>query len=244
VLLKSDDFVRAAAQQKLHTVNSGDYSVAPDVASDFVRELYERGFVSRTAGRNIYDTIMSRSPHGMCPMCGYGEVRNLDHYLPKSSFPALCITVENLIPVCIDCNFRKNAVVADDERSLPFHPYFDLFDDVSWLKAQLIQGNVPVVRFAVDPPDAWTAVDRARVLNHFLMFDLGHRYSIQATRILGGIGRQLTSIGRALGSSGVHDHLQELADSFKADRINGFEGATYQAMADSHWLCEGGYGNL
>ena len=42
-----------------------------------------------------------------CPFCGIGTVSTLDHYLPKSKYPALAITPKNMIPACRDCNWER-----------------------------------------------------------------------------------------------------------------------------------------
>ena len=73
---------------------------------------------------------------GRCPICGSGKLKNLDHFLPKSKYPLLCVTPANLIPVCRDCNFDKKDEFNTDYYSIPFNPYFDIMED-TWLECDI-----------------------------------------------------------------------------------------------------------
>ena len=53
-----------------------------------------------------------------CPYCGFGEPRDLDHYLPRGSFGELAIYSKNLIPSCSPCNNAKRTVVPGDPQAL------------------------------------------------------------------------------------------------------------------------------
>jgi 5-methylcytosine-specific restriction endonuclease McrA len=46
-----------------------------------------------------------------CPYCGFGELKDLDHYLPRSIFGELAIYPNNLIPSCGPCNNAKRKIV-------------------------------------------------------------------------------------------------------------------------------------
>src|SRR5688572_9418671 len=43
-----------------------------------------------------------------CPYCGFGEIKDLDHHLPKTSYKAYAIYPKNLIPCCHPCNHKKH----------------------------------------------------------------------------------------------------------------------------------------
>lgn len=55
-----------------------------------------------------------------CPMCGFGEPSQLDHYMPKSQYQSLSLCRLNLVPVCSICNNKKR----DKEYHQFIHPYY------------------------------------------------------------------------------------------------------------------------
>ena len=60
----------------------------------------------------------------VCPYCqaSHIEFNNLDHFLPKTTFPILSIFEENLIPICVFCNGRS--IKGDVVPTIPiYHPY-------------------------------------------------------------------------------------------------------------------------
>lgn len=72
-----------------------------------------------------------RRKHGLnfCPACGEpGKPNTLDHYLPKTLYPHLCITPLNLFPMCDACQELKVTKTGDANNPRFFiHPYFDVF---------------------------------------------------------------------------------------------------------------------
>ena len=72
---------------KTHTIPTAD-NVGGVVSKAEMLDIYESKFVKGT-GRPYYDKYMSLPTNGKCPFCGIGTVSTLDHYLPKSKYPAL-----------------------------------------------------------------------------------------------------------------------------------------------------------
>lgn len=60
-----------------------------------------------------------------CPMCGSLHTANLDHLLPKSSYPEFAVFSLNLVPAC-SCNEKRNdTLVGANVGERVLHPYFD-----------------------------------------------------------------------------------------------------------------------
>ena len=92
---------------------------------EIINKIYEQKFAKeKSVGRKYYDIIMANA-NGRCPICGGGKLKNLDHFLPKSKYPLLCVTPLNLIPTCRDCNMEKRAVISNNYYEIPFHPYLE-----------------------------------------------------------------------------------------------------------------------
>lgn len=58
---------------------------------------------------------------------------------------------------------------------------------------------------------------------------------------LAGIRRQLTSLLQAGGKEPVRAYLACEAETRLADRLNGWEGVTYRALAEDDAFCAGGW---
>ena len=121
--------------------------------------------MSRASGaaRRVYDEILNAAPNSICPLCGIGIVRSLDHYLPQSKYPEYVVTPANLIPSCIDCNKAKFTRFPQQAAQQTIHPYFDNYTQETWLRAEVIEGEPPALRFYADGPGHWSSIDRERV---------------------------------------------------------------------------------
>jgi hypothetical protein len=60
---------------------------------ELASELYDKRLVAGSgSSRTAYDELRSSSV--ICPYCNFGEVYELDHFIPKSAFPEL-----NVLPI-------------------------------------------------------------------------------------------------------------------------------------------------
>lgn len=57
----------------------------------------------------------------VCPMCGFGEISQLDHQMPRSDYKSLSVCRLNLVPTCGVCNNKKRK----KESTTFIHPYYD-----------------------------------------------------------------------------------------------------------------------
>lgn len=101
-----------------------------------IKKVYTYKFAPQeSVGHDYYKAIMSNA-NGVCPICGGTKLKNLDHYLPKTKYPLLCVTPANLVPTCRDCNMDKKDIFEMDYYSIPFNPYFDVMKDV-WIECNV-----------------------------------------------------------------------------------------------------------
>ena len=126
--------------------------------------------------REYYDEIKLISPNNICPYCLRREVRNLDHFLPKTKYPSLSISDANLIPSCSDCNHDKL-----NSTKLYINYYFEEIDDVSYMKCYVDFGNEDInFRFELIKPPTWEDDKFNRLKNQFEDTDLLKFYVEQA----------------------------------------------------------------
>ncbi len=249
LLLAAGDVVEAAGERfrqsarrgAVHELSSAQFAVPSISATDAVRWVYENGMVGTRDGRAVYEQIMGGPVDERCPLCGQGVVRTLDHFLPKKMFPALCVDPLNLVPACADCNHAKGEGMPLNAETTPLHPYLDRIDQDSWLDARVVDSSPLWLDFFVSPPPQWDPVLIARTRHHFALFGLARLFAIQANRTVSSIRRQLTDLLHSSGSDAVRAYLREEAGTRLGDRLNGWEGVTYRALACDEAFCSGAF---
>ncbi|MFF3372630.1 HNH endonuclease [Streptomyces sp. NPDC002680] len=246
-LLKAADTVQkagqvlrdAAASRNLHDLDSKGFTVPEFAGGTFVAWAYGNG-MQTVEGRVIRDELMAAPPNERCPLCRQGTVRQLDHFMPKSLFPALCVDPLNLVPVCERCNLIKGNKRPDSAENTLLHPYLDRISHESWLDARTLHGSGTVqLRFFVSPPVSWDATLIARAKNHFTLFELGTRYAIEANRVISDITYGIDRQRKRGGARMVRDYLQEQAETRLAVDLNSCEGVTYRTLAADDFYCHG-----
>ena len=205
---------------------------------DLVR-LYAYHMVQREPGRNVYDRIMV-SADGRCPYCsGLGSPRNLDHYLPKSSFPQYSVLPSNLIPCCRDCNMDgKGPGFAKSAEKQVIHPYLDKphFFEEQWLFAEYHPDeNVGVISYFARPPSCWNEVDKERVRTHFSDFLLARRFSdAAAVRLVFLIPQVRTLIAHGLSDGDINECIFQPV-THSPNNANHWERVMYLALMKCSW---------
>ncbi len=221
-----------------------DDPVIASVTRKELKDLYSAQLVPASKpSRRYYDSLKISAPLGICPFCGFGQVRTLDHYLPKAKFPILSILPINLVPSCADCNKDKTAGVATAAGEQCLHPYFDRnhFIDDQWLYAEVLETEPVTIRFFVSAPDDWLLIDKQRVASHFTDFKLAGRFSVQAANEVTSLNGELQYDYPISGEAGVRRELEK--KSMVAQRLhkNSWKTAMYQALSVNDWYCNGGF---
>ena len=231
------------AQLSSLLVHTGDDEsvVLGSVTKGELRNLYTQQMVGeKKPGRLIYEKLRALSLGKLCPSCGFGQVKALDHYLPKSKYPLYSVLPANLIPTCRDCNTGKLATSASVASSQPIHPYFDkrhFFSD-QWIFASVEQTEPATLSFKVSPPDSWDQLSKARAASHFESYDLSDRFSVRVGEQLAVLRHQLARFPDPFLRG---DHLRDMAADYEKVQKNSWQTAMHQALAVSTWYCEVGY---
>lgn len=208
-----------------------------DLTSIYIKMRDEAGNDARV----IYDRIRSAPALQLCPLCGLGTIKTLDHHLPKTHYPALSVTPNNLVPACYDCQVFKGQKYPKTEGTQTLHPYFDNTETDIWLRASVEEIKPAAFRYFVDTSASYDAVMIARLERHMEVFHLTERFSIEAARELGPNRQRLAHLLEKGSSADVRQALQDSADSSEAEYINSWRTAMYQAATESDWFCEGGF---
>lgn len=206
-----------------------------------LKGVYTQHFVPKEKpGRRIYESLLSLSKGKQCPLCGFGQVKTLDHYLPKAKFPLYSVLPANLVPACRDCNTGKLASTANQAKEQSIHPYFDkahFFSD-QWLFATVEQKAPAAVRFYVQPPQSWDQLSKDRANSHFESFALSDRFSIEVANQLTVLLHELEDLSD---EAMRREHLQQRAECYMKVHKNSWQTALHQALANSAWYCQDGF---
>lgn len=197
---------------------------------------------SPSAGRVIYDQIMALAPYSRCPSCALRFVGEMDHFLPKTKYPAAALCPYNLIGLCGDCNTIKRAKVSANASEAFIYAYGPSWDGELWLTADVSSSEPPLVEFSVTPPSSWTSVQTNRARSHFDMYELGTLYMLSAISFQASIAAYLEELHDSGGSTAVRKHLAGQSPSYRAVRTNSWEAAMFDALASSHEYCDGDFG--
>lgn len=113
-----------------------------------------------------------------CPYCSINQPSTLDHYMPKSDYPALSMCRLNLVPMCPECNRKKNDYPYGDF----IHSYYQSFPDCIFLKATAdIQGRRIIINFYLDEASISDAALLTKLKNQIKRIDLLGRLNREST---------------------------------------------------------------
>jgi len=206
-------------------------------AAALLRSLFDRTEPRRSLWP-LRSLLMGRTR--TCPQCRISEAFELDHFLPKESYPEFSIYSQNLVPSCGRCNSLKGA----DDSARYLHAYYDEVPRRRFLNAsvQLRPGNV-WVSFTVDV----TKIDAPlaeKIANQFTKLQLGERYSMQASEKLSSYAPSLERTFAAAGVAGVKADLRALLRTTMNNGVNYWEVVFLIALLTAQDYLNGGFRGL
>jgi 5-methylcytosine-specific restriction endonuclease McrA len=238
----AEQYEEACRTASLHLLDRAKFNPPKAQTADVedLVNMYEQRTAPGKPGREVRNAV--RNAVVKCPLCGVGRARQIDHHLPKSSYPYLAIAPSNLLPVCSDCNYTKSDRAPTSYGEQTLHPYFDDIDDDRWLGARFVVDQLDwYVEYFVNPPNSWDPLLTCRVQHHFEVFELARLYEDQSADELVGIAGQLETAFDAGGAGDVRAHLLAMARSRTKARNNSWMTALYEAAAGNVWYCSGGF---
>ncbi|MFT0182984.1 HNH endonuclease [Pseudomonas benzopyrenica] len=216
-----------------------------DITKGELGNLYSYYFVGQGKPARVhYDRLLLSSPEQRCPYCGFGHVKTLDHYLPKSKYPKYSTLISNLVPACNDCNLSaKGSTFPGTANGQPIHPYFgpDELYTTPWLFADIIESDTPHTTYYVSAPYGWDEVNVGRVRAHMSNFGLYARYSIEADRRISTLRSRNRMFAGTAGPEDIRLLMQEMLAIEESRATNSWETALFRALYNSDWYCEVGY---
>lgn len=194
-------------------------------------KVYDYKFAREdSVGKKYYEAIKTNA-NGRCPICGGGKLKNLDHFLPKSIYPLLCVTPANLIPECRDCNQDKRKSFSKDYYSLTFNPYFDVMGD-EWLECEVNFKHDKTfdVKFYNGYDKNKDALLWKKYETHLKVHDLNVTFSAKALEEIEYSKYQYQEQFRECGKTSIKSALVSTKNSCERSDINSWKAALYREL--------------
>lgn len=191
-----------------------------------IKKLYIQKFEpSNSIGRKYYDLIMSNTD--VCSACGVSTPTTLDHFVPKSLYPQLCITPDNLVPVCPECNLKKLEDFSFDYMKLPFHPYFESMDE-KWLECTIGFNADSTASFKFYCGNKASKLFD-KYVNHLAIYNLNEKFSGRCSDEMTFLKR-LDKIQLAKNKNDLFEQVKDRKDIAESIDVNSWRSALYRAL--------------
>lgn len=189
--------------------------------------------------------ILGAGQSPRCPYCSIGEAETLDHYTPKSLWPAFTIFPSNLVPCCDSCNRRKSVKLLEVGTKLRMflHPYFDEIPHERVLLVKIRVRNDSIgTHWKITSPATLASVVAARLESHFIQLDLADRYRRFSNDEMRGQAHAMNKAFQKGGFTRLTLSLQKQAKTLsKAFGPNHWRVVLYETLAKNEEFCSTGY---
>lgn len=215
---------------------------AAHVTNPQLANLYDRVLVNG-GEYETYLAIRGIGIFGRCPLCAQRDVATLDHYLPKQAYPEFAILPMNLVPCCFDCNHAKSEHVPTTSAEQMFHPYFDNWNDLELIQADIEIGQTVQADFSVNVDDLPPAIAE-RAITHFEELELAVLYSSHASIELVQRRGDFALTFQNGGPEALQAELLRESQSRRAPFPNAWQPVLYEALANSDEFVNEGFLNI
>lgn len=237
----ADDYDERGEAAELHLIARHQAGVGNVAAIDLKKNYTSRMARKDVPARSVYDALKILPKNNRCPYCSFGSVETLDHVLTKDIFPAFSVTPINLVGCCDRCNRLKGEAAPTGPDDGFLHPYFDRVNHAVWLVAEIVPSTPAAAIFRVEDPQTLDADLVSRMQVQFNGLELARLYSDAASDEIADIADVLEDVFQADGAQAVQEHLSRQRQSRRQANLNSWRAALYEALAASHWYCNGGF---
>lgn len=174
----------------------------------------------------------SEKGRSSCPYCELTDSSRLDHYIPKGLMPEYSLMIENLIPSCCICNeqYKKELWLSNGKRIF-FNPYWDKWLKYKFVYAEVIDGEVPILRYSIKRPNEITEEQFEIIKSHFVTLQLQKRYE---SKVSEEITFQLEKFQRYYSKMKNKMNEYEIVSSYK-ENVCEDRDIYYEICGINHW---------
>jgi hypothetical protein len=210
---------------------------------DYMKKMYSNRFSNKQYSKQYKFYNQIRSLEKCCPYCNFytRQVRQLDHYLPKSKFPSLAIVAKNLVPICKDCNEIKDDYYSFEESEQLIHPYYDvLIEDIfDFLQCSVIEDINIGFKFNIIKLSKWDDDDVFyKKLNfHFEKLKIDELYLSDFEAEFDVVLGELKMLYEDIDDEQiVRENLQRKVDVYFNNKVMPWRYAGFKSLLSSEWF--------
>jgi hypothetical protein len=207
---------------------------------EYMKKMYSQRFSNKNYPLLYKYYTIIRTSTTYCPYCNYPthSIRQVDHYFPKASFPSLALTIENLVPICMDCNRLKLEYYSLNKSEMLIHPYYDEFvdDAFEFIYCNVIEKDHIGFKFSIKKLDYWNDLIFNRVNLHFKNLELDKLYSSDFEADFSVYIEELKELYIDCDEDSVKEALKRKIRSYKKSNIKPWYYAGYNAIINCVWF--------
>lgn len=211
-------------------------------APTFARAVYDAYTQVYKAGRlaSLRSRLKLAAPK--CPYCGFGEIYELDHHLPRNVYRLLSIYARNLIPCCHACNHKKGAHAEESPDRQIAHVYLEDFPAARFMYANVdVSRNGLRVTFFVERCVGMSEDLFRRLQFQFKHFELNARYQPEIDTLIGSLRSSIEDAAKG-GPESLVAWLTKTRDTLESQfGLNDWRPALLDSLCRSNEFCQGGY---
>jgi hypothetical protein len=180
-----------------------------------------------------------------CPYCGFGQIQDLDHHLPKGAYKLFSIFPLNLVPSCATCNRGKPRKPNPDAAKDLLNVYLeDSSKHDFFIAAATIDPGTGAldIQFKIAFLKEMDGELHSRLTHHIDSFKLQNRLRAQVNIYLGSLEVSIQDQFLSGGGNAVEDYLRRSseANSRRFGR-NDWRTAVLRGLASCREFCHGGF---
>lgn len=208
--------------------------------AEYMKKMYSER-LTNSGYRNAYGLYQKiRESQPFCPYCNLSSrfPSELDHYLPKSVFPTFALTVDNLVPICSDCNKNKLDTVQIEKSKRIIHPYFDEFatNSFDYIGCEVIEEKQIGFIFFIQKTDTIDGEQFRRLRTHFTLLKIDELYKADFVADFVSYSEELKILLAESDLENVKKAVERKVKSFKISGQFPWRYAGYNALLKSEWF--------
>ena len=124
LLEKSLPLIEAEYEHYKKIDGNGTLLNPPLLLDDILKTGLQGDYGRKLKVLSYIEEIRRKLSPDVCPMCGGYNPAQVDHFIPKSTYPEFSLFTHNLVPAC-DCNQKKLKKYKNAAGARILHPYYD-----------------------------------------------------------------------------------------------------------------------
>ncbi|KTE91808.1 HNH endonuclease [Desulfitobacterium hafniense] len=206
----------------------------------YMKKMYSERFSAKNYPGIYKYYLQIRQAAKYCPYCNFPthQIKQVDHYFPKAVFPSLSLSVNNLVPICRDCNNTKLEYYSLNKSEMLIHPYYDELANNSFefLRCNILEEEHIGFIFSIVKLEVMDEIMYRRITKHFEKLELDKLYSSDFEADFSVYIEELKELHFECGESSVKAALERKLRAYRKLNIKPWLFAGYTSILNNGWF--------